>query len=486
MKQFDVLIIGAGAVGNAIAREIAKMNKIAVGVLEKEPDTAFGISGRNSGVLHAGFNNKPGSLMAKLCVQGCEGFAKEAEELGVAFRKTGKLIVARFEEDLGSLQRLKEQGEANGVRELRIVGREELKELAGYDAGVGALWSGMTGIFDPFEYTIALAEAAVVRGAEYLFGRKVTAVEKGFRVTAENLATGDTETYQAGILINSAGLHADEICRMVGIDDFTIYPCRGEYHILDRKKSGMLNLPIYPIPNEKEGGLGVHLTPAIGGNLLIGPSAEYLPEDSEREEYSTTWDVMEKLSEEGVGLFPGLDVRDCIRSFAGVRPKLAPESRGGYSDFVIEESSRMPGFIQLVGIESPGLTASIPIARMVAEIAEGIVARGGVSTTGSTEESGSAGSRASFGDPGSEKMLCRCEGITETAVLAAFDRILQLGAIPTVKGLKNRTRVTMGNCQGSFCTINIIELLQKKRNVDPLTLLWNGFGSLMLEGRVRE
>ncbi|HYE69844.1 MAG TPA: FAD-dependent oxidoreductase, partial [Anaerovoracaceae bacterium] len=133
MKQFDVLIIGAGAVGNAIAREISKLNRVTVGLLEKEPDTAFGISGRNSGVLHAGFNNRPGSLMAKLCVQGSEGFEREAAELNLPFKKTGKLIIARYEEDLERLQKLKEQGETNGVRELRIVGREELTELAGYE-----------------------------------------------------------------------------------------------------------------------------------------------------------------------------------------------------------------------------------------------------------------------------------------------------------------------------------------------------------------
>lgn len=551
--DFDVLIIGAGAVGNAIAREITKKNKATVCVLEKEPDTAFGISGRNSGVLHAGFNNKPGSLMAELCVQGSESFEKDAADLGIEFKRTGKLIIARFEEDLPRLQKLREQGESNGVRELRIIGSEELKEQAGYDAGVGALWSGMTGIFDPFQYTIALAEAAASQGAEFRFGRQVVGITPqgqaafhgasasmtpdgepapldqpaaagGFLVTARNLSAGQEEVYRAGVLINSAGLFADEICRMAGINDYKIYPCRGEYHILDRKQSKQLSLPIYPIPNEKEGGLGVHLTPAIHGNILIGPSAEYLteslgaarlpegsetahlPESPDRESYATTWDVMDQLMEEGLGLFPDLDVKDCIRSFAGIRPKLAPETEGGYADFVIEESRQVPGFIQLVGIESPGMTASIPIAKMVEKMEDEIMDRNRQTgskgsrdmTAGDTGadmppddtasggvNSGGSNSPASYGEPGDQKMICRCEGITEAAVLAAYDRILRIGAIPTVKGLKNRTRVTMGNCQGSFCTIDIIELLQKKRGVDPLTFLWNGFGSRMFEGRVK-
>ncbi len=515
MKQFDVLIIGAGAVGNAVAREISKKNTVTVGVLEKEPDTAFGISGRNSGVLHAGFNNRPGSFMAKLCVQGSEGFEKEAEELKLPFRRTGKLVIARYEEDLGRLEKLKEQGEANGVRELRIIGKEELEKLAGYKAGVGALWSGMTGIFDPFQYTVALAEAAVGQGTEYFFGRQVTEIKSrtaadGFLVTAGNRSTGETEHFRASVLVNSAGLFADEICRMAGINDFRIHPCRGEYHILDRKHSGKLKLPIYPIPNEKEGGLGVHLTPAIHGNILIGPSAEYFPEGQDREDYGTTRDIMDRLSEEGVELFPGLDLRDCIRSFSGIRPKLASEREGGYADFVIEESRQAPGFIQLVGIESPGLTSSIPIAKMVAGIADEIFARtsetrkdtagkgmensdGRIATTSNkdgmeTEKGEHPETRRmtpSAGEPGDRKMICRCEGITEEAVLEAYDRILQIGAVPTVKGLKNRTRVTMGNCQGSFCTINIVELLQRKRDADPLRLLWTGFGSLMFEGRVK-
>ncbi len=493
-----MLIIGAGAVGNSIAREIKKMNQaVTVAVLEKEPDTAFGISGRNSGVLHAGFNNKPGSLMAKLCVQGVEGFEREAAELKLPFKRTGKLIIARFEEDLPRLQHLKAQGEANGVRELRIIGKEELTELAGYDAGAGALWSGMTGIFDPFQYTVALAEAAVDLGTEYFFGRQAFSIQQRscFLVSAKNLANGKEEAYKAEILINSAGLYADEVCRMAGIDDYTIYPCRGEYHILDKQHAGLLKLPIYPIPNEKEGGLGVHLTPAIHGNILIGPSAEYLQEHQEREDYSTTRAVMDGLSEEGLVLFPKLNIKDCIRSFSGVRPKLAPETEGGYADFVIEESGKVPGFIHLVGIESPGLTASIPIGKMVAGIAKDILERDGSGQNPPTDAenrneqpptSAWKLKRDAYSDPGDQTMICRCEGITAAAILEAFDRILEIGAIPTIKGLKNRTRVTMGSCQGSFCTIDLVELLKRKRGVDPLGLLWNGFGSEMFTGRVKE
>jgi glycerol-3-phosphate dehydrogenase len=516
MRQFNVLVIGAGAVGNAIAREVSKNNTLSVAVLEKEPDAAFGISGRNSGVLHAGFNNKPGSLMAKLCVQGSKGFKEEAEALGIEYKKTGKLVIARYQEDLKRLNKLKAQGEANGVSELRIIGRKEIERLVGYDAGVAALWSGMTGIFDPFEYTIALAEAAFAQGTEFLFGRRVTEIkvlnnqinkqslnlhqgqctdfnrcylDNGFIITAENRLTGSQETFQTDILINSAGLYADEINQMLGLNDYKIFPCRGEYHILDKNESKGSVIPVYPIPNERDGGLGVHLTPTIGGNLMIGPSAEYLSPGQEREDYSTTLEVMERLSIEGIELFPGLNSKAYIRSFSGVRPKLVSEEEGGYSDFVIEKCKQVSGFIRLIGIESPGLTASIPIGRMVAGMVEGMLQGEKMLIDKNSAKQPDDHKIFTFKhkrDRDDKKMLCRCEGITEEAVLSAFDRILEIGAIPTIKGIKNRTRVTMGNCQGSFCALNIVELLQKKRQVDPMRLLWNGFGSYMFEGSVRK
>ncbi|MDD2190290.1 MAG: NAD(P)/FAD-dependent oxidoreductase [Eubacteriales bacterium] len=510
MRQFDVLIIGAGAVGNAIAREISKNNMFSIAVLEKEPDTAFGISGRNSGVLHSGFNNKPGSLMAKLCVQGSEGFEREAEALRIPFKRTGKLVISRYEEDLERLHKLKEQGDANGVRELRILYRKELAKLLGYETGIAALWSGMTGIFDPFLYTVALAETAATQGTQFFFGRQVSGIvnkgtsEEGFVITAENLSSGLQETYQADVLINSAGLSADVINRMLGLNDYSIFPCRGEYHILDKNLSKELKIPVYPVPNEREGGLGVHLTPTIHGNLMIGPSAEYLSREQEREDYSVTHDVMEQLSDEGTNLFPGLDLGGCIRSFSGIRPKLLSEEEGGYADFVIEKCEQVPGYIRLIGIESPGLTSSIPIGKMVAEMAQEILNRNRnmdrsnhYRTQESQEKkySGEHGHSYERGHnktelsqiqkQGDQKMLCRCEGITEEAVLSAYDRILELGAIPTIKGLKSRTRVTMGNCQGSFCSLNIVELLQDKRLIDPMQLMWNGFESRMFEGRVR-
>jgi len=523
-RNFDVVIIGAGAVGNAIARTLTGY-KLSVAVVEKEPDTAFGISGRNSGVVHAGFNNRPGSLMAKLCVQGSEHFGKAAEELGIPFNKTGKLVIALSEEDIPGLYELKDQGEANGTRELRLVDSLEIKKINPNINGVMGLWSGMTGVFDPFAFTIALAENAKANGAVYFFDHQVTSIisepnllpdNHGFRIqTSGNSGMpvskdfesndikplGTNKELTARWVINSGGLHSDEICRMVGIEDYVIYPCRGEYHILDQKISAYLSLPVYPVPGKNSGGLGVHLTSAPSGNIIIGPSSEYI---GEKEDYRDTKQVMDELFAEGSQLLPGIASSHIIKSFAGVRPKLTGPNQGGFADFVISESTKVPGFIILTGIESPGITSAIPISEKVAGI---LLAREhleknenhnpkrheGRSLFSQEEKNRSKSGQNIICQTGqninsnmAQNIICRCEGITEAEVLFAYDRILEIGAIPTMKGIKNRTRAGMGRCQGGFCAIKIAALLQEKRGVDPLHLHFNTLKDTMFVGRTRE
>lgn len=477
MKFYDIVIIGAGAVGNAIARELSKY-ELNICVLEKELDVAFGTSGRNSGVLHAGFNNKPGTLMAELCVKGSQGFAEEADSLGISFNRTGKLVTALFEEDIPSLEKLKKQGEMNGAKGLSIIDQSQIQKINPKIQGIAALWSKDTGVFDPFEYTIALAEEAKLNGATYYFNYQVEQIqsldeEYPFYIKAKDAAKAGIK---AKYVINSAGLFSDKVCRLLGIDDYIIKPCRGEYHILDKKVSEELSIPVYPVPNERAGGLGVHLTPTIHGNLMIGPSAEYI---DEYDDYSSTADVMEQLFVQGRELFPYIKSSNIIRSFSGIRPKLTSREQGGYADFVIEERSDVPGFIILTGIESPGLTASIPIAKkIVAMISDKLVL---------TEKSNyrERSLKVNQSNDGSQRVVCRCENKTEVDILKAYDDIIQLRAMPTMKGIKNRTRAGMGNCQGSFCSVQIIDLLMKKRNINPLRF-WNDVeDSYLFVGRTR-
>ncbi|MCF8062044.1 MAG: NAD(P)/FAD-dependent oxidoreductase, partial [Deltaproteobacteria bacterium] len=246
-NRYDVLIIGAGVVGNAVARELSRY-RLDVAVLEKELDVAMGTSSRNSGVLHSGIHYRPGSLRAQLNVQGNEMMKDLCAALKVKIQYIGKLTVARDEADLKTLHRLKEQGEANGVPGLEIMEAAEMKKKQPGVGGVAALWSPTTGIICPYGLTIALAENARANGVEFLLGREVTGISRnggGFRVR-----TASGERFEAGVLINAAGLFSDRICRMVGIGDYRIYPCRGEYLILDKRLQGSLSVLVYPAPRK--------------------------------------------------------------------------------------------------------------------------------------------------------------------------------------------------------------------------------------------
>ncbi len=491
-KFYDAVIIGAGAVGCAIAKVLSE-HEVTVGVIEKEADLAFGNSGRNSGVVHAGFNNPVGSLKSKFCVEGSRNFEKLAEELGISYKKTGKLVTGFYDEDKKNLEELKKRGEANGVRGLEIISGDKIRQINPYIEGNFALWSPNTAIFDPFEYTIALAEQAAVNGTEFMFGSEVTSIEQS--KNGRFLVQTSGESVEAELVINCAGLYSADVCRMLEVERFEIKPCRGEYHILEKRGSDIINLPVYPVPDEEKGVLGVHLTPTVRGNLIIGPSAEFL---DEKDDYSNDEDVMQILMQEMVELLPELKGRPVIRSFAGIRPKLIDKEGIVKNDFVIEESEAVPGFIYLTGIESPGITASHPIAEYVFGLVEKAAGRKfarkskilnrkekffvfdrelGIWSNPEADEQKEYG--------GNFKMVCRCEKVTEDDILKAYDNISRLGAIPTVKGIKNRTGAFMGSCQGCFCTIDTAEVLKKFRRLLPENLTYAGAGSEMFVGRLK-
>ncbi|WP_027625780.1 NAD(P)/FAD-dependent oxidoreductase [Clostridium lundense] len=483
-KQYDIMIIGSGVVGSAIAREFSRY-ELKIGVLEKELDVVCETSGRNSGVLHAGFNNKPGTLMAKFCVEGNLGFDKVAEELHIPFKRLGKLVTGFTDEDIKGLKALKEQGDKNGVPGLEIVSRERIKELAPNVEGKAALYSPMTGILDPFIYTIALAENACENGVDFYFGREVTGIQRKegyYEVTTKN-----KETYHTKWLINSAGLNSDKIAKMVGITDYTIYPCRGEYFILDKKAGEFLQIPAYPVPNKKEGGLGIHLTPSIHGNIFIGPSAQYIDEN---DNYSATEEVMDMLVKEGRKILPQIKREHFIRNFSGIRPKLVSKEKGGYADFVIEEREEVPNMINLIGIESPGLTSAVPIARYVLgkirnkedlkENKDFNPIRKGILKF--SEQSEEKQAELIKENPDYGEIICRCETVTKAEIMQAINNPLGVG---TVTGIKYRTRSMMGRCQGGYCQTRITKMIMKEKNkkVDEVTYLREN-GQMFL-GRVR-
>lgn len=482
---YDVAIVGGGIIGSSIARELSKY-KLKVCVLEKELDVCCETSGRNSGVLHAGFNNKLGSLMAKFCVEGNKNFDQVAKELDIPFDRTGKLVVGFTEEDKEKLIQMKEQGEKNGVEGLEIINKEKIKELSPFVDGNFALYCPSTGILNPFIYTIAMAENAVCNGVDYFLDNEVLEINKKIDENIYEIKS-NKENYQSRWIINCAGLNSDKISKMMGITEYTIYPCRGQYFILDQKVGDYLNMPAYPVPNPKAGGLGIHLTPSVDGNVFIGPSSEYI--DS-KDDYSTTKETMDILIEDGKRIFPHIQKEHFIRNFSGIRPKLVGKDQGGYDDFKIELRENVPNFINLVGIESPGLTSAVPIAKYVVSL---------LSQKENLEENPHFNKYrkgiTNFKDQPIEikrelikedenygEIICRCETITKAEIIQAINNPL---GVDTVTGVKYRTRAMMGRCQGGYCQTRIAKMIKEIKNKKEEEILYCRKNSNMFVGKVR-
>ncbi len=487
MEKFDVIIIGAGSVGSAVARELSRYH-LQVAVLEKELDVVSNTSGRNSGVVHAGFNNKPGSLMAKYCVAGCLGFEALARELDVPYQRTGKLVIAQEKEDLDGLEHLYQQGRLNGCPDLRIITGGEIKKKLPWVEGLAALYSPWTSIFDPFIYTIALAENACQNGVRFFFDHQVLAAAKNVDPDNPGYTLKTKQgSFAASWVINCAGLAADTVAGMFGVNDYPIFPCRGEYLVLDKSALPFLPIPVYPVPNQKKGGLGVHLTPTTDGNVLIGPSNEYIDQPFD---YATTKPVMDMLLEEGLRLLPKLRRNMVISSFAGVRPKLVSETVGGFGDFVILEREDNKQVIHLIGIESPGITASAPLAR---DIAAQVVARANAAAKPGfdgrrrgvirfADQPDQVKAALIAGDPAYGEIICRCQTITKREILEAINNPL---GIATMVSVKSRTRAMMGRCQGGFCQTRIAELIMEEKGQSVDQVLYNKADSRMFYGSVR-
>lgn len=484
MTRYDVLIIGAGVIGCAVAYELSKY-QVSVAVLEQASDVAAGTSGRNSAVVHAGFNNKPGSLMAKLCVEGSQGFETLCSELGVPYRKTGKYVVAFDNEDVGVLERLIEQGTRNGVKGLRMARAEELRKNIPNVGGVCAMYSPETAIINPFLYTIALAETAAENGVRFQLNCRVGAIQREggcYQVST------DAGRFQAEYIVNCAGLHSGEVADMMGVHGFHIYPCRGEYFILDKVASQFLSVPVYPAPKPGIGGLGVHLTPTTDGNLLIGPSAEYIEDP---EDYASTAPIMDKLFSEAKQLLPDLERRYIIGSYCGNRAKLAPPEEGGFHDFIIQEFPEAPGAVQLIGIESPGLTSSMPIARMVVDLLAGHETLVRKTVWNQRERPNprfhelpvEEQRRLVAEDPDYGEIICRCEQVTKREIKDAIENPL---GVKTVSGIKYRCRATTGRCQGGYCLTRIADILIKEYGMKPEEITVRGGGSHLFDGFLRE
>jgi glycerol-3-phosphate dehydrogenase len=481
---YDVAVIGGGVVGCAVLRELARFD-LDVLLLEKEADLAEGVTKANSGVIHAGFNVPSGSLKARTNVAGLPKVYGLAEELGVPHRKTGKLVVALTDEEKPRLEALKADGNRSGVPKLEIVAADRIREIEPLARGRWALFSPHSGIISPYEFTIALAESARRNGARILLEAPVESVS--FEGGLFRLGTLKG-VFSARRVVNAAGLFSDEVARLAGIDDYRVFPYRGEYLVTDKDCGLKLGMPVYPVPPRDDPGLGIHITPTMEGNVLLGPSAEAI---EDKRDVASSRKVMEQLKAEAVLLIPELAGVSFIHSYAGVRPKLVdPLGRDRFADFVVEESVVRPGWVNIVGIESPGLTAAPAIADMVVEmIGAGMrmrpkpgftpgPARG--SRFAALDDEARAGRVARDADWG--EMVCRCEHVTRAEVAAALRDPLGARAMDAVK---RRTRCGMGRCQGGFCTPRIVEIMQDEGlALEDITK--RGGGSRLFFGRLKD
>ena len=484
----DVLIVGAGVIGNAIARELSRF-QIHVEVLEKEQDVGLETSCRNSGVLHSGINYAPGTLRAELNVRGNALMDDLCRDLKVKLKRIGKLTVALEKEDLPMLHKQHQQGLANGVPGMELLDQRAMEKIQPGIVGVMALWTPSSAILSPYGLTVALAENAHTNGVCYHLGEEVCDVQVhstgGFDVF-----TRSGKRFNTKVLINAAGLRSDIVSEMAGVKGFQIWPCRGEYYVLDKRLAGSLKTLVYPVPGPNDPGLGIHLTPTVDGNILIGPSADYLS-DMTREDYRSTALVMEQLRREGQRFLPDLKVSDFIRSFAGNRPKQTPPEIGGNADFIIEDRAEVPGFIHLIGIESPGLTSSPAIAQKVRDMVRlhlPLELRGDFIA----ERPGIVGHFAELPeemkaefisqDPRYGEVVCRCEQVTQKEVMDAIEN--PLGS-RSLAGLKYRARVMMGRCQGGFCLPRITRILRDTYGYRPDDYFLRSDGSSLFSGSVR-
>lgn len=483
MEVFDVTIIGGGVVGSAIAREMSRY-KLRIAVLEAESDVCTQTSGRNTGMLHAGFLYKTGSLKAICAVEGNQEFDSVAAELDVPFKRTGKLIVGFTEEHRQRLEAFKARGEANGVKGLEIIDRARMDALDPSAGGNFAMWCPASGILDPFAYTIALAENAVRNGVTYYLNRPFTGVDRqADGLYALHTPRGDVLTRW---VVNSAGLNSTEVSAALGIPGYVIKPVKGEYFILDKLAGQYAKIPVYPAPNS-DNTFGTHATPTVDGNVLVGPDS-YLAKDFQ--DYENIQSSMDGLVETGSQMFKHLERNYFIRNFAGIRPKLIDPATGVVQDFVLECRAEAPNVVNLVGIESPGITSALPLARRAVALMaaqEELTPnpdfdprRKGIRRF--TDMDANERRAAIEKDPNYGEIICRCEEVTKAEILQAIHNPL---GVRTVDGIKVRTRATMGRCQGGYCQTRITELLQQELGQDLTQVELGPEGSWLFTGPVK-
>ena len=366
MEQIDITIIGAGVIGLAIASALADKNKT-IFVLERHPSFGQDTSSRNSEVIHSGIYYPKDSLKAKLCVEGNKLLYALCEAKNIPHQRTTKIIVASDSQEAGELESLYMKGKDNGAAGLKLVTKKELQGLEPNINGVAALYSPFTGIIDSHSLMKYLADSAKSNGVELSYGSAVKAIKK--RKQGYEIIIGDDGdfSFNSSLVINCAGLESDNIAKMVGINDYELKLCKGDYFSVAGAKKKMINRLVYPIPHANTVGLGVHATLNLQGEVRLGPDATYIERTNQN--YDVDPNKAKEFYQAAKKLLPFIELTDLAPDTCGIRPKLQGPG-DPVKDFIIrhEKDKGYPGFINLVGIESPGLTASLAIAKMIKDL----------------------------------------------------------------------------------------------------------------------
>ncbi len=475
---YDVAVIGCGVVGAATAYQLARYQLNTV-ILEAQNDVANGTTKANSAIIHAGYDPEPGTLMAELNVRGNQMAGEICAKLDVPFQRVGSFVLAFTDNDLKTLEELYQRGVANGVPDQQLLTAEQARAMEPTlsEEVKGALYAPSAGIISPWEFALAMAEVAVVNGTELVRSAPVTAIEKedgGYCLTTPK------GQYHARYVINAAGVFADQVHGLLEDPGWTIRPGRGEYYLMDKSQNFQAKRVIFQCPNEN--GKGVLVAPTVHGNLIVGPNAETI---DDKLNLGTSLSGQNFVREMALKSIPGLNFRDNIRNFAGLR---ANSSR---SDFILEESTTSPGFIDLAGIKSPGLSSAPAIGEYAVQLLE----KAGLTLTAkpqftdkrehlvfkelSAEEKNDIIQKDSrYG-----RVICRCETITEGEIVAALH-----SPIPplTVNGVKRRCNAGMGRCQGGFCGPRVQAIIARELGIDEQEVLIDQAGSYILTGETKQ
>ncbi len=480
--MYDILIIGGGVTGAAIARELSRYD-LKTALFEKGEDVCSGTSKANSGIAHAGFDAVPGSLKAKMNIRGSQMMEELSRKLDFPYKRNGSLVLCFDEKDRPRLEKLLQQGKENGVEGLEILEKKELLALepALSEEVVCALHAPTGGIVCPFKLTIALAENAAVNGVEFHLNEGVKRVQPG-TVEGYTVETGKG-TYETRIVVNAAGLYGDEIHNQVSGEKLHITPRKGEYCLMDKKIGQLVSHTIFQMPTAM--GKGVLVTPTVHGNLMVGPTATDI---SDKEGVDTTAEGLDEVLKKAALSVKSLPRGVTITSFAGLR------AHEDHDDFILGEVKDAPGFFDAVGIESPGLTSAPAIGEWMAEkIVEKLrktqkveekkafqETRKDIPNIASMDQAEAAALIAE--NPAYGTIICRCEKVTEGEIIDAIRR--PLGA-RSLDGIKRRTRAGMGRCQAGFCSTKVMDILARELGIPLEEVTKAGGASRMLTGGER-